>query len=365
MRLFHPILPGATLGERLVACVGALAGICLTGLICAMATGGEIQLPLIVAPLGASAVLLFAVPASPLAQPWPIIGGNTISALVGVIVGRFVHEPVIGIGLAVGLAIAVMSFTRCLHPPGGAAALTAVIGGPAIVSAGFWFPFVPVAINSVLLVVLGLAFHRLSGRSYPHRPSAASVNTHGTADIPAALRVGFNKQDVDAAIADFHETLDIDRDDLDRLLRQVEQRVLVRTHGDLTCGDIMSRDVVCIGADEHREAALSLLLKHDLRTLPVLDPHGKLIGTIGLRELARENQALALPVSAAVTAKAEDKAIGLLPVLTDGLNHAVIVVGADQSVAGIVTQTDLLSALSRSLLKPEGSSEVMQHGREI
>ncbi|MGO8048351.1 HPP family protein, partial [Rhizobium johnstonii] len=77
-------------------------------------------LPLIVAPMGASAVLLFAVPASPLAQPWSIIGGNTISALMGIISAYFIRYPIIATGVGVSLAIVAMSFTRCLHPPGGA-----------------------------------------------------------------------------------------------------------------------------------------------------------------------------------------------------------------------------------------------------
>ncbi|MBB5278347.1 CBS-domain-containing membrane protein [Rhizobium rosettiformans] len=62
---FAPILTGATLRERLIGCLGALIGISLTGFICNLAIGGDPQLPLIVAPMGASAVLLFAVPASP------------------------------------------------------------------------------------------------------------------------------------------------------------------------------------------------------------------------------------------------------------------------------------------------------------
>src|SRR4051812_41843899 len=135
-RLFRPILAGATLRERLIACLGALAGITLTGLICGWFFGEGPHIPLIVAPMGASAVLLFAVPASPLAQPWPIIGGNTISAFMGVLAAHFIPDPIIAIGVGVSLAIAAMSLTRSLHPPGGAAALTALIGGPAVTSAG-------------------------------------------------------------------------------------------------------------------------------------------------------------------------------------------------------------------------------------
>ncbi len=93
-----------------------------------MLLGNGPHLPLIVAPIGASAVLLFAVPTSPLAQPWSIIGGNTISAFVGLAVTQFVDDPALAIGLGVALAIAAMSVTRSLHPPGGAAALTAVLG---------------------------------------------------------------------------------------------------------------------------------------------------------------------------------------------------------------------------------------------
>ncbi len=348
-RFFTPILAGATLRERLVACLGALLGITLTGLICGAVFGSGAHLPMIVAPIGASAVLMFAVPASPLAQPWPIIGGNTISALVGVSVARFIHDPVVATGLAVSLAILAMSFARCLHPPGGAAALTAVIGGPAIASAGYLFPLVPVALNSVVLVALGLAFHKLSRRSYPHVPAPAPVNTHRTSDPPAELRVGFRGEDVDAALASLKETFDIDRGDLDRLLRQVELQSLFRSHPDLTCEEIMSRDVVSVGEEATPTAARVLLLEHNLRTLPVTRPDNRLVGIVGLRELASASGRPELAIAPAATASPSDLALGLLPVLTDGRSHAVVIVDEDRHVLGMITQTDLLAATARLL----------------
>lgn len=346
----------------MIGCVGALIGICATALVCAYVFGNHPGLPLIVAPVGASAVLLFAVPASPLAQPWPIIGGNTISALVGVTVSHFVHEPMLAVGLAVGLAIAAMSFTRSLHPPGGAAALTAVIGGPVVSASGFVFPFVPVAINSIILVALGLVFHRLARRNYPH-VAVVAASTHKTADTPPALRVGFRNEDIDAAIAEFNETLDIDRGDLDRLLRQVELQTLVRTHGEMLCRDIMSRDVVSIGIDGTLEAARALLLEHDIRTLPVIGRDGTLAGTVGLRELAQSRDGDPLPRSEAVTARVDDPAVALLPKLTDGRAHAVIITDADGGVQGIVSQTDLLAALGKSLSVPY--DQLMQDAQGI
>lgn len=353
LKLFAPILAGATLRDRLIACVGATVGIGLTGLICALIFGNGPHLPLIVAPVGASAVLLFAVPASPLAQPWSIVGGNTISALVGIAVGRLVHDPTIAIGIAVGIAIAAMSLTRCLHPPGGAAALTAIIGGPAVAAAGFGFALVPVGLNSALLVGLGWLFHRLSRHSYPHRPAPAPANTHGTGDAPPQLRIGFGAPDVDAALADLGETFDIDREDLDRLLRQVEHRALMRAHGDLGCAEIMSRDLITIAADADLPAAHALLLGHGVRTLPVVGADGRLAGTVGLRELARPAQRIAEVMAPAATAGPQDTAFGLAAVLTDGRTHAVVIVDADRRILGLVTQTDLLAALARRAVLPE------------
>lgn len=348
--VFAPILTGATLGDRLIGCLGALIGICLTGLVCNLAIGGDPQLPLIVAPMGASAVLLFAVPASPLAQPWPIVGGNTISALVGVAVAHLVSDPLLAVGLAVSLAILAMSLTRSLHPPGGAAALTAVIGGAAVTRAGFWFPLVPVAINALILVALGVLFHRLAGRRYPHRLAPAPVNVHETQDPPPALRVGFTSADIDAAVEKFNETLDISRADLDALLREVEQEALLRQHGTLSCGDVMSRDVVTVMENETPAEARRLLLLHNIRTLPVLDPTGRLIGQVGLRELAAAEDDLAgLPLAAAITAKAKDPVMALLPRLTDGLSHIVIITDDEDLVQGVVSQTDLLATVAQSL----------------
>ena len=352
-RLFVPILAGATLRERIVACVGALIGIALTGAICGLTLGGGPHIPLIVAPMGASAVLLFAVPASPLAQPWSIVGGNTISALVGVIVVHFVHEPVLATGIAVALAIAAMSFARCLHPPGGAAALTAVLGGPAVISAGFLFPLAPVAVNSILLVALGYGFHKLTRRNYPHVPAPAPTSSHGTIDPPAQLRTGFRSEDIDAALGALDETFDIDRNDLDRLLRQVELQAMVRAHKTLLCGDIMSRDVISV--DEHTSAdtARRLLLDHNIRTLPVIDAGARLAGTIGLRELTMAAGAVGPMASPSVTATATSPALALLPVLTDGRSHAVIIVDDENHILGLITQTDLLAATARLLTSDE------------
>ena len=221
--LFVPILAGANLRDRLFACLGALAGIALTSLISLVFLHSAAPLPLLVAPMGASAVLIFAVPASPLAQPWPVIGGNIVSALAGVLAARLIPLPHLAAGCAVGGAILAMSLLRCLHPPGGAAALTAVIGGPAISAAGFAFPLVPVGVNALVLTITGVLFHRLSAHSYPHRTALAhnGAAQGGSSFIP-------HSDDLDLALADLGETLDVSRDDLELLFQRVEHHAARR-----------------------------------------------------------------------------------------------------------------------------------------
>lgn len=223
MLSFTPILAGANLRDRMIAAVGALVGIALTAAICtALLPHGPALL--LVAPMGASAVLVFAVPASPLAQPWPVIGGNTLSALVGIAVARAVPEPALAAGVAVGGAIALMSLTRSLHPPGGAASLLAVIGGSAVEAQGWAFAFVPVAANAAVLAVTGVLFHRLSGHSYPHRPAAVAGHVAPALDVP-------HPKDIDRALEDLGETFDVSREDLDLLFRTVTAHAARRTRG--------------------------------------------------------------------------------------------------------------------------------------
>ena len=212
MKLFRPLLAGANLADRLLTCIGATIGIVLTIIVCAQVPRELADLPLIVAPLGASAVLVFAVPSSPLAQPWPVIGGNIISTLIGVGVFHAIPDMMIAAGVAVGAAILTMSALRCLHPPGGAAALTAVIGSNAVHMTGYEFAFMPVGINSITLVAVAMLFHRMTRHSYPHRVAPA---------VPLSGK-GIQLQDIDAALDDMHESFDISREDLEALFSHAE-----------------------------------------------------------------------------------------------------------------------------------------------
>lgn len=126
---------------------------------------------LAIASMGASAVLLFATPHGALSQPWPVFGGHLVSALVGVTCAQWLGgEPMLAASVAVALSIAAMYSLRCLHPPGGATALYAVLGGEAVHALGYGYLFSPVLLNVVVLLAVAVAFnYPFAWRRYPQR----------------------------------------------------------------------------------------------------------------------------------------------------------------------------------------------------
>lgn len=178
--------------------------------------------PFVVAAIGASSVLIFALPSSPLAQPWSVFGGYVVSAAVGVAMAAIPY-PLLAAGLAVGGAILAMLVLRCLHAPAGAVALFAVIGGDAIRDLGFGYVLSPVAANAVLLVVLGVVLNNLiPGRHYP-RPHPELVAKE-TEVIESATLSGFSHEDLGAILDEYGHPLNISGEELDEILAIAERR---------------------------------------------------------------------------------------------------------------------------------------------
>ena len=153
--------------EKIISALGGGIGILLiltvTSLFIEFNSAG-----LIVASMGASAVLLFAVPHGPLSQPWAVFGGHMVSAFIGVTCYLTISEPIMAAALAVGLSIGIMYYFRCIHPPGGATALTAVMGGTDIHSLGYDFIVTPVLINVIIILATAYFFNYLfTWRRYP------------------------------------------------------------------------------------------------------------------------------------------------------------------------------------------------------
>lgn len=118
---------------------------------------------------GASSVLVYGVIQSPLAQPRNLVGGHLISALLGVSIARYLPDVLwLQAPLAVSLSIVAMQITRTLHPPGGATALIAVIGSPAVKELGFALVLSPVLSGCLILLITALLFNNLTTeRKYP------------------------------------------------------------------------------------------------------------------------------------------------------------------------------------------------------
>jgi CBS domain-containing membrane protein len=375
LRSFVPALTPVSNQERLRAALGALVGIAVTGFFTTWLLGGSADLPLLIAPMGASSVLLFAVPASPLAQPWSIIGGNLVAATVGVSAWMLVGEVTLAAALAAGVSIALMLVFRCLHPPSGAVALTAVLGGPSVHALGFGFVLTPVLVNSLALLAVALAFNNLTGRRYPHRAPAPAPAAHATADAPPSTRLGFAEGDLDAALRDYNQLLDIDTGDLATVLRQAQLRAYLRRSGEVRCADIMSRDVVTIAPQVRLKEALRTMRRHDIKALPVV-ANGRVVGmltqtdflekpawgehgpiaTLGqaLRRSLRTVGPLRTRVADIMTtpvrsALPETPVADLVPLLSDGGLHHLPIIDRDGRLVGIITQSDVIGALFSGL----------------
>ncbi|MCW6030121.1 HPP family protein [Pantoea sp. JK] len=219
----HP-LPGGK-KQMVIASIGAGLGLMMTSLISHWLLG-EVNL-WFVAPMGASAVLLFGLPNSPLAQPWSIVGGNLVAGVIGVTTALFVPHPALACGIAACLTIALMFQLRCLHPPSGAVALTAILGGSGVQQLGYHFILTPVLLNSVCLALLALVFNNLAGRRYPH-PLAATE----TKASPVVIDVPITREDLHQAL-ESGEVLDIDEDDLQQLLQRAEEIAILRQRGQM------------------------------------------------------------------------------------------------------------------------------------
>lgn len=153
--------------EKIISASGGFIGIFCVYFITQKLVGSEAAL-IIVPSMGATAVLVFAVPHSTLGQIWNVLGGHLLSATVGVLCALMIANQFLAAATSVGLAIAVMYYARCIHPPGGATALAAVVGGEAVQSLGFEYLITPVAINVIVILAIAIGFNALfEWRRYP------------------------------------------------------------------------------------------------------------------------------------------------------------------------------------------------------
>lgn len=206
--------------ERWVAAIGAFFGILATTWVSMryLSTGDAW---LMVGSMGASAVLLFAVPHGQLSQPWPAMIGQLISAFIGVACAKYISLPVLAAAGSVSLAILVMHYTRCIHPPAGATALIAVIGGPSIHTLGYWYILEPVMINTFTIICMAFVFNNLFyWRRYP-----ASLQQHGK---PLEDLFHIKLEDIDHALKQINSPIDAVQEDVLEIVQLANYHALER-----------------------------------------------------------------------------------------------------------------------------------------
>jgi CBS domain-containing membrane protein len=212
-------------GEKIISGVGAFFGIlavywgtrwCFPDGF--MHTAGTL---IMVTSMGATAVLLFAVPQGALSQPWAVIGGHLLSAFVGVTVQQLFPDQSWTPALAVGLAVGVMHYLRCMHPPGGATALAAVIGGAEIYRLEYFYLLMPILINVVSIMLMAIAFNAF----FPWRRYPAHLTRRKLAKpaIASERQFELTQEDFSAAMEQLNSYVDITSENLTQLLELAKQ----------------------------------------------------------------------------------------------------------------------------------------------
>ena len=227
LKRFFPRQPPLPLKEKLLSGITGFLGIAILSLL-------KEQYPaeftnMILASMGATAVLLFAAPHSTLVQPSAILGGHLLSAIVGVAAQEWVPTPYAA-AVAVGGAIFLMHLFHCLHPPGGATAIFAVIGGPSVWDLGYGYVLSPVGVNAVLMLLLGMIINNVrSGSTLYPAPLKETASPPKETLNPVAL----TPEDIRDALKSSSTYIDVSEEDLWSIYQQADllaHRRLLASH---------------------------------------------------------------------------------------------------------------------------------------
>ncbi len=200
LKTFKPTVSPASFLEKVRS--GIAGGIAIMLLAWLLYVAPQHDYPLmLLASMAASAVLLFAAPHSPFAQPWNLVGGHLFSAIAGWICSLLIPDQVMAAGMAVGTAIFLMHFLNCLHPPGAATALTLVLATGQFHEMGWQWVAVIVIANTLISLLLALAINNLlPGRHYPIRPVAPTPSKPEPRVIPEQADIQWALEQMDSVI---------------------------------------------------------------------------------------------------------------------------------------------------------------------
>jgi CBS domain-containing membrane protein len=370
--LFSNILTLSS-GERWRSSLGALMGV---GICAFLLHAIPLNTHWLLAPVGASIVILFVQSHSPLAQPWSVIGGYLLATIVGLICVQWMPVPQVAAALAVALSIWLMARFNCIHPPGGAVALLIVLGGPQTAQHMLELAAL-IGLNvTVLLSSAWLVNNFVLKRRYPFSVVPIEEGRHHTKDATPINRTGLSHSDLESAITALNTFVDVQEEELVQIYNLAVAHAFGR-HAGMSCADVMSRDVVTVHFDTDLEVAWNQLRFHKIKSLPVVDQFERLIGIVTVADFLRQIddtsaagiagrlQGLLKRTPGPSSGKAEvvgqimTASVFSVPpdtLLSDlvhlvaekGLPH-IPVVDPKMKVIGIVTQSDMLAALYKHI----------------
>lgn len=321
------------------------------------------------ASLGASALLIFVLPSSPMARPKAVVGGHLVAALVGVSCAILIPDPRVGAAIAIGLSILGMLLLDCLHAPAAATALSAVLGH--IIS--YRFMLFPVLVDSILLVIAGVIYNTATGKPYPHRPPVAPPQA------PAKKTAVDYSSQIEEVLTRYKEVVDINAGDLAQMIRDVEFYAYERKLKSISCSSIMSSPVVSIEVTTPLGSAWELLRQKHIKALPVTDAAGQVVGILTLEDILAHtsvelNQgswhrlkrfmgqyvrgtvvaASATTVGQVMrrtvhTIHANGNVSDLVGIFEGTGHHHLPVVDEEKKLVGIITQSDFVKAIHHSM----------------
>lgn len=273
-----PVSAHPTWRDLLRPGLGAALGLGLAGLLVLWSNQAFPHALFLFAPLGATAVLVFAVPNSPLAQPWNCVVGNTVSALSTLVLLQALPDApqTVLVALAVGGAITLMLACRALHPPGGAVALLTVLRSAELLPLG-WHLLVPMVVLTTALVAAGVLYHWAWGRSYLYvvrAPEAPGTASRGAGSL------ALSNADLAQLLERFDQTYNLGPEDLGELLAAAEEHAIKRRFSAVTCGEVMSPELLTVRRDTPLEDVADLFHAHLVKSLPVVGERGELLGRV-------------------------------------------------------------------------------------
>ena len=298
-----------------------------------------------------------------------------VSALVGIWSAQVIYDMALASACAVGLSVFIMLLLRCLHPPGAATALIPIMAGDPITSLGYGFVLMPVGLNVVIMLTMAIAINRLVLRyEYPAAPHLAEnkkrkLNTL----IQPAQQTGISEQDLEQALENMDMFMDISMGDLSKLLTDAQMQSFKRSSGNITCADIMIKNIRTVEYGTEVEEAWKIMQSEKLNAMPVIDRARRVIGIItwndfykfinvGANETFQEKfwafirrtpdvttdkpESVGHIMTSSVSVLPESSHIAaLIPLMLNQGYRQIPIVNHENRLAGMVFQANLIAAL--------------------